>query len=280
MSLSTHDSLSTSSRLPIELVASVISFASEIEDYEDRIETLQSCSLVCRAWLPIAQKISFAEFTYAISYHHNYPSQNPRSISGYSERRLTYLSTHPNLASLVSSLRLEAVRSQHHPKLHEDLIKTFPNVQRLEICLLHDQWDQIAAVRFVKAELSVILAALPSCWSLCIYLRPEIGVNDMHLATETSLRHVTIDVAQCISVLQALTRTNSATTLRNLALFPQSDIRPFDMFASSIASFVDLTDLDVGWFELDDADSIHLPKSSMRLVRSLRCTRSLLDSHL
>jgi hypothetical protein len=266
MPLATHKSFSTGSRLPIELVASVILFASEIEDHEDRIETLQSCSLVCRAWLPIAHKISFAEFTYAISYHHDYSSQNPRSISDYSDRRLTYLSTHPSLACLVSSLRLEAVRSQHHPKLHEDLIRAFPNVQRLEICLLHDRWDRIAAVRFVKAELSVILAALPSCWSLCIYLRPEIGVNDIHLAAEISLRHVTINVDQCNHVLQALARTNSATTLRSLVLSPQSDIYPLDVFASSIAGFVNLTDLDLGCFALDATDNIHLPGSGKRLV--------------
>jgi hypothetical protein len=280
MPLSTHDTFSTSSRLPIELVASVISFASEIEDYEDRIETLQSCSLVCRAWLPIAHNISFAEFTYAISYQYKDWPQNPRVISDHSERRLSYFSCQPSLASLVSSLRLEAVRSQHRPKLHEDLISTFPNVRRLEICLLYARWDEIERKRFVEAELSVMLAALPSCCSLHLYLHPNISVRGMHLSAEISLRHITIDVAQCIYVLQALARTNSDTTVRRLVLSPQSDIHPLDMFASSISSFVNLTDLEVGWFEPDDADDMHFPNSGERRVRCLGCTRSLLDSHL
>jgi hypothetical protein len=271
MSLSTHDSFSTSSRLPVELVASVISFASEIEDYEDRIETLQSCSLVCRAWLPIAHKISFAEFTCAVG--RRYSVQNPRAISDYSERRLTYLSNHPSLASLVSSLRVEVVRSQLRPKLHEDLVKTSPNVQRLEIRLLHTCWDLTAAMRFFEAELSVILAALPSCWSLRIYLHPGIRFSGIHLAPEISLRHITIDVARCTYVLQALARTNSATTLQSLVLSPQSNVYPLDVFCSSITDFVNLADLDLGCFEPDATDNIHLPSSGKRLFRSIGYTR-------
>jgi hypothetical protein len=58
-----HPQTATSLHFPLELILSFIESASSSVGDEDRIDLLQSCSLVCRSWSTAAQKLLFAKVT-------------------------------------------------------------------------------------------------------------------------------------------------------------------------------------------------------------------------
>lgn len=58
-----HPQTATTLHIPLELILSFIESASSSVGNEDRMDLLQSCSLVCRSWSTAAQKLLFARVT-------------------------------------------------------------------------------------------------------------------------------------------------------------------------------------------------------------------------
>lgn len=58
-----HPQTATALHIPLELILSFIESASSSVGDEDRVDLLQSCSLVCRSWSTAAQKLLFASVT-------------------------------------------------------------------------------------------------------------------------------------------------------------------------------------------------------------------------
>ena len=58
-----HPQTATALHIPLELILSFIESASSSVGNEDRMDLLQSCSLVCRSWSTAAQKLLFARVT-------------------------------------------------------------------------------------------------------------------------------------------------------------------------------------------------------------------------
>jgi hypothetical protein len=124
-------------KLPQELICIIIdNFKSPNELDEHATNTLRTCSLVCRSWLPLCQRLLFHTITFGTSTCcRTVPGTDTAALS-HSRRLDRVLLSSPHLAGYIRNLKPRGITCQTCGKGDETfplLLRKLGNLQKLEL---------------------------------------------------------------------------------------------------------------------------------------------------